>query len=178
MEGKSVGTKKRYGAKRYGVRAVGAAVERLTRPIFGRRGFADASVITNWAAIVGEHLAAHTCPERISFEGDKRIDGTLQLRVANSALATELSHLEPQLLERINSYFGYRAVGRLRYLHGPIPERDSPEKPPPPALTPDQEHDLNQRLSPVTDDELATALQKLGRRLIAENASEKRRPQG
>ena len=47
--------------------------------------------------------------------------GTLHVRVGSGALALELQHLEPVVIERINTYFGYRAVERLKLVHGPLP---------------------------------------------------------
>lgn len=149
-----------------GPRALAASVAELTRPIFGRRGFADGAVVGDWAAIVGPILAAHSAPERIAFGPGRRDDGTLHLRIDSGGLATELQHLEPQLIERINAYFGYRAVGRLRIVQGPPPVSEKPPPPPTRPLEPDQERELAERLSGVDDDDLRRALGELGRAVI------------
>ena len=49
--------------------------------------------------------------------GERR-DGTLHLQVA-PGLALEVQHREPVLVERINAFFGYRAVARLALKQGP-----------------------------------------------------------
>lgn len=149
---------KRHG----GVRAVGQSVEKLTKPIFGRRGFAGAGVVTDWKAIVGEHLARHTQPDRISHDGPKRIDGTLHLRVDSASLATELVYLEPQLIERINTFFGYKAVARLRLVNGPIGRAEEKPKQSRRALTGDEKSNLSKQLSVVDDPDLKAALEALG----------------
>jgi hypothetical protein len=92
---------------------------KVTAPIFKKRGFAEAGILTDWPAIVGEHLARHTMPEKIAFARGARSAGTLHI-VTESAFAPELQHLEPQVLERINGYFGYFAVARLRIQHGRV----------------------------------------------------------
>lgn len=92
---------------------------KVTAPIFKKRGFAEAGILTDWPAIVGEHLARHTMPEKIAFARGARSAGTLHI-VTESAFAPELQHLEPQVLERINGYFGYFAVGKLRIQHGRV----------------------------------------------------------
>ncbi len=101
------------------MRALGAAVARITAPAFRRRGFAEAGILTDWPHIVGSQLATQTEPEKLSFARGKRVDGTLQIRVSG-AWATELQHLAPQVIERVNSYFGYRAVDRLAILQAPL----------------------------------------------------------
>lgn len=149
-------------------RALGKTVEKLIRPIFGKRGFSEAAVVTDWAAVIGAELARHTRPERIAFAPHSRSEGTLHLRVANSSLALELQHLEPQLIERINRYFGYRAVARVAMTQGPVetaeekPARD--EKP----LDPGTRRALESTVSVVTEPRLREALERLGQRVLSE----------
>jgi hypothetical protein len=150
-----------------GPRALAGVLSKVTRPIFGKRGFAGGAVVTEWPAIVGRRLAAHTVPERIAYQGGERDRGVLHLRVDSGALATELQHLEPQLLERINGYFGYRSVVRLRIVHGPLPPAEAPQKPAPRALDRTEEKDLADRLAGIEDDDLRTALEALGRVVVA-----------
>ncbi len=152
--------------RRRGVRAIGATVEKLTKPVFGRRGFAEAAIVTDWPAIIGGMLATRTRPERISYAGRGRTEGTLHLRLSSSALAPELQHLESQLVERINTYFGYRAVARIRIVHGPIVAAEEVEAPPRRALNAAETEALKARLQPVADADLKAALEDLGREII------------
>ncbi len=105
-----------------GPRALGEAVAALTRPIVGKRGFVRGGLIAEWVTIVGERLAASSLPERVSYPPKQSRGGTLHLRVASGSLAMELQHLEPELIERINGYFGYDAIGRVRLIQGPLPQ--------------------------------------------------------
>ena len=155
---------KRHG----GVRAIGLSVEKLTKPIFGRRGFSGAGVVTDWKAIVGEHLARHTQPDRISHDGPKRVDGTLHLRVDSASLATELVHLEPQLIERINTFFGYKAVARLRLVNGPIGRTEEKPERSRRTLTEDEKSHLSKRLSDIDDPDLKAALEALGSGILTD----------
>jgi hypothetical protein len=148
-------------------RAIGTTVEKLTRPIFGRRGFSEAAIITDWAAVIGAELARHTRPERIAFRPRTRAEGTLHLRVGHSALALELQHLEPQLIERINRYFGYRAVARVAMIQGPVAAGEEKPAATEPPLDPAADAALRARLSGVSDPGLRDALNRLGRRVLA-----------
>ena len=104
------------------------------KPIFGARGFGAGAVLTDWEKIVGAVLARATVPERIAYPQGERSEGTLHLRVGTASLALELQHLEPQMIERINSHFGYRAVARIRILQGPVKRTESPKPKPRPAM--------------------------------------------
>jgi hypothetical protein len=83
----------------------------------------------------------------------------------SGALALELQHLEPQVLERINGYFGYRAVGRLKIYQGPVPGPPTPHPPPAPPPTAEAEAEIGDLLSSVEDDGLREALRGLGHSL-------------
>ncbi len=145
---------------------LGRTLDRVTKPIFGKRGLADGAVVKDWPVIVGDSLARHSQPEKISYTGGDRTDGTLHLRVDHSALATELQHLEPVLLEKVNAYFGYHAVARLKLIHAPLPAPEGrPEKVTRP-LDDTEERTLKDGLGGVTDPELLDALDRLGRAVI------------
>lgn len=148
-------------------KALASAVDGITRPIFGRRGLADGAIVHHWQAIVGERFAALTAPEKLVFPTGARSGGTLHLRVAGGGIATQLQHLEPLLVERINRHFGYQAVARLHFKQGPVAgAADSPAAKPP-ALDADEEAALAACLDVVDDPDLRAVLQSLGRSVIA-----------
>lgn len=152
--------------RRYGMVAVGVPVGTLTRPIFGRHGFAGGAMIVDWPAIVGAAVASYTLPIRVRFAKGERSGGTLEVKVANSAFATELQHLEPLILDRINGYFGWAAVARLKLRHGPLPRRDARVAAAAP-LAPKTEARLTDALDKVDDPELKAVLERLGRHIAA-----------
>ena len=151
----------------YGPRALADAVARVTKPIFGRRGFADGAVVRDWTRIVGDHLAAHCVPEKIVHPRGKSDGGTLHLRVDGGSLAMELQHLQGPLMERVNTYFGYRAVNSVRIVQGPVPPVETLSLEPRPELDANQEGDLARRLEGVDDPDIRAALEALGRSVIA-----------
>jgi len=88
------------------------ALERATRPMAKKRGFTETRILTDWPEIVGEHLAAHSTPLKISFPRQQNTGGTLTLST-HPAYALEIQQLTPMLLERIATYMGYRAIDRI-----------------------------------------------------------------
>ena len=111
-----------------GRQPIGVLVRRALGPSFGRRGFSRAEILIRWPAIVGAGLARHACPERLTAPR-RAGGGTLRVRV-EGGFATELQHLETEVIERINSYFGYRAVARLALVQGPLPVTAASRAPP------------------------------------------------
>ncbi|MEE8189487.1 MAG: DciA family protein [Kiloniellales bacterium] len=150
-------------ARRPGLRAVAATLPRVAKRALGRRGFAEGGLAVEWPSIVGEELAARCLPSKVAVaRPGRRAEGTLTLRVV-PGFATELQHLAPLILERVNGYFGYSAIGRLQLQQGPLPARRPPRRPPEPPLSPEEEAELKDRLAGVEDEELRGALERLGR---------------
>lgn len=139
-------------------------LDRLIARSGHRRGFGEAGLLVDWAAVVGQELAKRTLPERLVRGRGGEPGGTLHLRVA-SGWATEVQHLEPTIIERINGYLGYKAVRRLALRQGslPVPEHRRPE---PRPLTVAEEETLATAVAGVSDPELAEALRDLGRAVL------------
>ncbi len=145
-----------------GARALAVLLPKLTKPLFRAHGFAEAGVLNDWPDIVGRPLADYTAPERLHS------DGALEVRVGG-AWALELQHLEPLVLDRIASYFGYRAVTRLALVQGPLPRRAKPlRKQPPKILGKTEAEALKQDLAGMEDADLRAALERLGREVLGE----------
>ncbi len=150
--------------RRAGLRALAVTLPKVTQRLVGKRGFAEGGLAADWPGIVGNEIASRCMPGKLSFERHaERRDGTLTLRV-EAPFATELQHLAPQVMERINGYFGYRAVARLRLKQVPPAPRAARQAPPPAARVED-EAALERRLDAVEDPDLRAALGRLGRAL-------------
>lgn len=145
-------------------RTVGVAVGKLARPILKGRGFAAADLVIRWRELVGETLADNSAPERLVWPTGKSEDATLKLRVA-PGFGPEVQHLAPLILERINTFYGYRAVTRLAISQGPVPRPPRPTAPPR-ALTADEQAQLDELLGGVADENLKESLARLGRALL------------
>lgn len=146
-------------AMRRGMGTLGQKLGRVSGAALRRRGFAEATIITDWATIVGRPLADHSQPSRIAFPRGERIGGTLHLRVSG-AFAPEISHLAPQIIERINAHFGYGAVRRLELHHGYTPPPGKPRATPGDAA-PDPA--VAAAIGRVEDERLKAALDRLAR---------------
>ena len=147
-----------------GLRRLPDLLTRVLEPAARRRGLAEAKLLAEWPTIIGPALAARCHPIRLSQRSD-RPGGVLLLHVAGAA-ALELQHSEPQILERINGFFGYDAVARLRLIQAPLPRRA--HQPAPPAsrgVSDAEEIEIVGAVRAIRDPDLRAALQGLGRTL-------------
>ena len=114
---------------------VSKVLGRITGRTMNRRGFSDSRMLENWSAIVGPQLAAMSQPVRLSRrksgrDGEETAGGVLTVK-AEGAIALEIQHLAPQIIDRLNSYYGYAAIARLNIVQGPVTVTLSPLSPPP-----------------------------------------------
>jgi hypothetical protein len=146
--------------QRRGLRSLAATLPPITAPIFKTRGFAEAGILTDWPAIVGDMLGRHTSPERIAFPRNDRRAGTLHV-TCESAFAPELQHLSPQVIERINGYFGYPAVAQIKILHGRVAPRAKAKAAARPAKALAEDVAVHEDAN-IEDGDLRAALARLG----------------
>lgn len=119
----------------YGTPHVSKVLGRITGRTMNRRGFSDSRMLENWSAIVGPQLAAISQPVRLSRrkggrDGEDTAGGVLTVK-AEGAIALEIQHLAPQIIDRLNSYYGHAAISRLNIIQGPVTITPSPLNPPP-----------------------------------------------
>ena len=128
-----------------------------------RQGFASTGVVTHWPDIVGAEIADHAEPMRMIWprrvHEDDPEPATLVLRV-EGPVALEIQHLSGVIIEKVNRFFGFRAVGRIQIRQAPLARRET--KKAPPAPDPEVVARLAAGLSDIGDEGLRDALARLG----------------
>ena len=145
------------------LKAISAETERITSPIRKKRGLTEAALISDWPKIIGNRLAQECLPLRIS-SGAGANNGTLYIQVSG-VLALELQHMQTQVIERINGYFGYQAISRVILQQAPV-INGKPKKKIKKALTKEDTAALDLLLDGVTDNSLRKALRDLGQGIL------------
>ena len=95
-----------------GPRALAAFLPKVAEPALRKRGFSAAEFLTHWPEILGPALARECIPERLNYPKNNRAECILFIRASGSA-ALEIQHQGPIILERINTYFGFKAVTKI-----------------------------------------------------------------
>jgi hypothetical protein len=130
---------------------------------YAKQGFASRELVTRWAEIAGSEVATHSEPLKIQWprpvEGQPQEPATLVLRV-DGPMALEIQHASDVILERVNRFLGWNAVGRLALRQAPLSRR----KPRPAAKALDAANvaKVEATLSSVQDQDLRAALARLG----------------
>lgn len=155
--------------------AVAKNIRPLVQKILGQNGIMQVEMLGHWEEIIGSDLADYCFPEKIDFRANQRSDGVLHLLVPSGAFALELQHRETQILAKINTYFGYKAVSSLRIRQDAQFDFENMRKPKPlknnePLLVSDDEKNYIQEITnEVQNEHLKEILIKLGYSVFNEN---------
>lgn len=156
-------------------RAVGAFLPKVVAAAFERYGFHSAEIMTSWETIVGSDVARLARPQSIKWpRGKGRIEadedggaagGATLIVACEPAFALEVAYRKNDIIDRINRYFGYRAIGQLRLLQAVQPMIAS-------ALSNAEAQRPRAPFRPVeTSGDLASALEALGGNVAAASGS-------
>lgn len=144
----------------------------LTRKMLGKRAFAEADVVANWNDIVGDETAAFSKPIKIDFAKGKRTDGVLVMEVAGGAFALEMQLREKIILEKVNTFFGYGAVAKMRIVQNPkliVQVKDNMQRDEKMLVTKEEENYIRNMSEGLNNSGLEQALHRLGIAVVVNN---------
>ena len=146
-------------------RPIAELMPEIGRVAFRRFGFVQSSVVSRWPEIVGAKHARVCAPEAIRFPPGEKRDGILQLVVV-PAHAPLVQMVIPEIIVRVNRFFGYSAVARVKLRQGAVqaPKVEGETRRAPPSLRPIP-MELGESLRDIGDPELRTVLESLARSL-------------
>ncbi len=153
--------------ERRGAQPIAALLDNAIEPALKARGFASSAIHMHWPEIVGPELARWCEPASLRWPprppgaAETKEGAVLTIRV-EGAFALDLQHRAPQVVDRINGYFGWRCVERLAFKQGPVRKPKDPVRRPKPTLSVESSQRLDRLLEPVDSPALKAALARLG----------------
>ena len=111
---------------------IGETLIKVNKIYSNRFGKIEFIIISKWPQIVGTFFADHSEPDKISRVNEDLNDldepiynNFLHVRVSPAA-ALEFQHYKDTIVEKINSFFGYKAIADLRIQQNFIPKKTNP----------------------------------------------------
>lgn len=134
------------------------------------RGFAVARLLTHWAEVVGEDLAACTRPVKVGY-GREGLGATLTL-LTTGANAPLVEMQKARIRERVNAVYGYNAIARIHitqtapvgFAEGQAEFRPAPKNVPQPD--PAILSQAAETAAPIQDPGLRAALETLAQNIL------------
>jgi len=154
-----------------GARPLADYASGIVEPVVARRAGMDLALLAAWPEIVGAPHDSYTRPERIKWprragDDDPFEPGTLFV-ACDGARAVLFMHETDACLARVNTYFGFRAVARIRLVQKPVRNRAAPALRQPPEPAPEARARLDAIVSRIEDEGLRARLERLGRGVFA-----------
>ena len=79
----------------------------------GKRGFVEARLLTDWTEIAGTEIATFCRPVKVSYASRSPGLGATLVVTAEGARAPEVEMRARLIIERVNAFYGYRAIARV-----------------------------------------------------------------
>lgn len=92
--------------------SLGNVFRPLIKDCVSAESFIEIDIIYNWKKIIGEDLAAFCQPVKVKFNPRENVR-TVYIETPVGGFALELRHKEKYILDKINAFFGYKAVDVL-----------------------------------------------------------------
>ena len=148
---------------------IGETLTNVNRKYSSKFGKNEFLIFSKWLQIVGKFFADHSEPDKISRvpEGFNELDepifkNFLHVRVSPAA-AVEFQHYKDIIIEKINSFFGYKAIVDLRLQQNFIPKTkiDNIEKNEM-KISEKEKEIIKNEIEAITDKELQNSIVNLG----------------
>ena len=156
----------------YGFKRTGALLSDQIRRAGESRGFAVSRVLTHWAEIVGQDIAAIARPVNVGY-GRGGFGATLTV-LTTGPQAPMLEMQKERLREKVNAAYGYNAISRIRitqtaptgFAEGQASFAHKPKQAEP-SIKPEVVTAARDAADGVESDELRAALERLGRNILS-----------
>ena len=141
---------------------------RILSPVIEQRAGMSMDIVASWPDIAGEPFGTHSTPEKLVWpnrsDDDEPFEPALLILRCDAARILFLQHETTAIIERVNTYFGFGAVGRVKLVRRD--ENVNPTRSPQagkPEMSERSNERLNDILRQVEDDGLRATLHKLGK---------------
>ena len=149
---------------------IGETLSRVNKNYSSKFGKIEFLILSKWPQIVGSFFADHSEPDKISRitddfnEFDEPIfKNFLHVRVSPAA-AVEFQHYKDTIIEKINSFFGYKAIADLRLQQNFIPEKKKNSGPKlyENEISKEEKELIKNEINVINDKELEKSIVNLG----------------
>ena len=156
--------------------SIGDTLRKVNRNFSSKFGKIEFIIHSKWPDIVGSYFKIYSEPKNITRLPDYENDlgetiykSHLNVNVAPAA-ALEFQHFKDTIIEKINSYFGYKAINDLRIQQNYLPKDEDFNKNKSKMMPVSREESelISNEIESLQNNELKDSLMKLGKNIVKE----------
>ncbi|MER8726274.1 DUF721 domain-containing protein [Mesorhizobium sp. M0904] len=141
-------------------------------PVLRKRAGMSIGLVQSWEEIAGPRLAGRSRPEKIQWprrmHEDDPFEPAVLVIACEGVAALHLQHETGEIINRVNAFLGFNAIGRIRIVQKPV--MAGKEKPTPSLrpLTVAEKAKLSGTVGLIEDDGLRASLERLGATILGQ----------
>ncbi|MBZ9894893.1 MULTISPECIES: DUF721 domain-containing protein [unclassified Mesorhizobium] len=144
-------------------------------PVLRKRAGISVSLVQSWEEIAGSRLAGHSRPEKIQWprrlHEDDPFEPAVLVIACEGMAALHLQHEAGEIINRVNAFLGFTAIGRIRIVQKPVLSEKARPKPPVRPLNEAEKSRLSHIVGKIEDDGLRASLERLGATILGQRKS-------
>ena len=147
---------------------IGETLTKVNKKYSDKFGKNEFLIISKWPQIVGSFFSDHSEPDRITriTEGFNELEEPilkhfLHVKVSPAA-AVEFQHYKDTIIEKINSFFGYKAIADLRLQQNFIPKAKVNKQLNNIKISEEEKEIIKNEIDVIHDEELQKSIVNLG----------------
>ena len=155
--------------------SIGDTLRKVNRKFSSKYNRTEFLIHSKWPEIVGKYFLDYSEPLNVSkvrdFEND--LGETVYKNYLNvsvtPAAAIEFQHFKDTIIEKINTYFGYKAIIDLRIQQNYIPKYNTMKKTKSIQINKDEKEFIEKNIEDFKNNELKKSLLNLGNQITIED---------
>ena len=147
---------------------IGETISKVNKKYSSKYGKNEFLIISKWPQIVGTFFADHSEPDKISRVTEEFNElnepifkNFLHVKVSPAA-AVEFQHYKDTIIEKINSFIGYKAIADLRLQQTFIPKAKVNNKRSDGKISNEEKEKIKNEIAVIHDEELQKSIVNLG----------------
>ena len=152
------------GRSRRGVQPIADIVGGVMDPLLRRKAGMTMGLISAWSEIAGLRLQDVTRPERLVWAAQRSDNDPFEpatlIVACEAAAALRLQHQTSELIGRVNAFFGFAAVDRIKIVQKAVTRDRVDRRPVLRNLVPQEQERVEEMVSRIDDPKLRKALQE------------------
>ena len=108
-----------------GLRSFKDTLPKIVKRIINKKGHIYSETLSNWKYLVGDELFKCCYPK--TFKSSNKFGVSTLVRMVKRGHEVDMEYSKKEILDKMNTYFGYSVVEKLKFISFDDEQKDSPK---------------------------------------------------